>query len=204
MKTANALKLVILDESSRWSEKDIVLLLLGTVISFYATVVFERYKRFAEMMRGIARNRELSASYPPESALGVNLESSYRQMELFREFLAETMWNLEAEGHLEAARKVAQLKSFMERAAGCVAHMLGGSIGELSIDQYLKQFNDEYQQIFAANFQCFEEHLHPSWRALLQVYPHPTLPGSRVSTDFDYFDKLLKMRHPPFEGKFRL
>src|SRR5215469_12857888 len=107
MRITNLLQLAMLDAQDRWSEKDIALLLLGAVISLYVTVVFERYKRFAEMLRTLGRNRELSADYTPYSTLNVNLEASYRRMDSFHEFLAETTWSLEAEGHQEAAKKVA-------------------------------------------------------------------------------------------------
>lgn len=202
MMTANALTLAIFDESSRWSEKDIVLLLLGAVISLYTTIVFERYKRFAEMLRAVARNRELSVEYPPYSTDTVNLEAAYRQMESFWEFLAESTWNLEAEGHREAAIHVARLQSYMKNASRCVGRMLGGSIGTMTAKQFLHKFTTEYRKIFDENFQCFEERLRPSWKALLQFYPHPTLPESRVTTDFDYFHELLNL--PPEPPKMHL
>jgi hypothetical protein len=196
MRTAFELKLAMIEQSDRMSAKDIALLLAGAVISLYVTVVFERYKRFGEMMRALARNREMSVRYPPCSTATVNLEIAYRRMEGFREFLAETTWNLEAEGHGAAAKEVAKLLSFMENAARCVDRMLQESTGNLTTEQYREQFNAEYQKVFNGNFQSLEDRLRPSWGALLRCYPHPKLAEKRVTTEFDTFHDLLDLRSP--------
>jgi len=203
MRAAAGLKFAIVEESSRWTVKDIALLLLGAVISFYATVVFERYKRFGEMLRDTARSRELSLEYPPYSKSTVHLEIAYRQMESFREELAKTTWSLEVDGHLGAARKLAHLQSFVERAARCVDGMINERTGNLTTEEFLDRFKAEYKRIFEANFQSFEERLQPNWGALLQPYPHRTLPVSRVTNEFDYFfdyfKDLLSLPAPPLK-----
>jgi hypothetical protein len=198
MRTAAAIKLVILEDASRWTVKDIALLLLGTLISFYATVVFERYKRFGEMLRDTARSRELSLEYPPTYAKwAADLEIAYRRMTSFYEELEKTTWSLEVDGHVDAARKLAHLQSFMDRAARCVDRMINGRMGNLTPEEYLEKFRVEYKRIFEANFQGFEEHLWPNWGALLQIYPHRPIRISRVTNQFDYFDQLLNLTEPP-------
>lgn len=194
MRAADAIKFAMLEDASRWTVKDVALLLLGAVISFYATAVFERYKRFGEMLRNVARNRELSLEYLSDLSLMVNLEIAYRRMDAFHELLAETTWSLEADGHEDAAKKMAHLQSFIKRAAGCVGHMMSERTSPLTAKQYLEEFMTEYQDIFNANFQRFEEQLRPSWKALLRLFPHGVLPEQRVANEFDYFDELLKMK----------
>jgi hypothetical protein len=196
MRIAKPVAVAVFEDASKWTVKDVALLALGAMISFYATVVFERYKRFGEILREVARNRELSLEYLPDSKWSVNLELSYRRLQECQERLAECIWNLEADGHLKAAGKLARLRGFIWSATCCVDRMMNERTGHLSVEQFLEQFKTEYQQIFDADFQNFETQLHPSWSALLRPYPHPAHPESRVSNDFDYFHVLLNLPVP--------
>jgi hypothetical protein len=54
--------------SAWWSgaASPVLFTLLGAVVSFYATVVFERYKRFGEILREVAQARryDMGLGYP--------------------------------------------------------------------------------------------------------------------------------------------
>ena len=45
--------------SHRWSDfaSNVFFMFLGAAISFYATIVFERYRRFGEILREVAQAR---------------------------------------------------------------------------------------------------------------------------------------------------
>ncbi|WP_348267223.1 hypothetical protein [Edaphobacter sp. DSM 109919] len=172
------------------SWKDVWLVLLGAVVSLYVTVVFERYNRFGELMRTVARARQHFEGHPG-SPVEAQLKRSHELSVAFFRLLDETEWSLNAEGHYDAAAGVAQLKGFIFRVVACIENMLEGKTKGLVLGDYLSLVTAEYGQVYNRQFVAFERNLRPSLAALLRPYPHPVLPTKATVVVIDYFDKLL-------------
>jgi len=165
-------------------------MLLGALISLYVTVVFERYNRFGELMRTVARARQHFEGHPGSTAVA-QLKRSHELSVAFFRLLDEIEWSLNAEGHYDAASGVARLKGFIFREVACVENMLAGKTKGLPLDQYLSLVTMEYAEIWNKEFVAFEAKLRPSIAALLRPYPHPVLPARMTAVIVNYFDKLL-------------
>ncbi len=166
---------------------NVVFMLLGAAISFYATVVFERYKRFGEILREVAQARvhaEACPISPPDLSRARQKASEYWL------FLESRQWALDAEGHHKAAARVGRLVSFAYRAAACIERMIKDQQKGSSIDAYFTAFQSEYGRIRDGEFVRFEETVRPSLRALLRPLPQPVLPGKRETILVDFFDRL--------------
>lgn len=165
-------------------------MLLGAVVSLYVTVVFERYTRFGELLREVARARQ----HFEGQAWSTSIEHLRRSHELtVAQFhlLEDKEWSLNADGHHKAAAAVGRLKNFTFRAAACVENMLASKTQGLTLSQYLSVFTSEYGSIQGREFVAFERRLHPSIPALLRPYPHPVMPTAATVTLVTYFDRLL-------------
>jgi hypothetical protein len=162
--------------------------MLGTLISFYATTLFERYKRFRETLLDIARNRQHNEAYPMSTR---NLQPVYEKAVDYWRLLESKQWTLNADGHVEAAAQVGRLTSFAYRSAICIEHLLNKQTKGAPEDRYLSAFQTEYNRIKDANFIQFERRLKPSLKALLQPYPHAYAPTIAKVIDVDFFLTLL-------------
>lgn len=178
------------EDSHGLSWKDVWLILLGAVVSLYVTVVFERYNRFGELMRRVARARQHFEGHPGSTAEAQLKRSRELSVEFFR-LLDETEWSLNAEGHYDAAAGVGRLKGFIFRAVACIENMIAGKTKGLPLDQYLSLVTIEYAEAYNKDFVAFERKLRPSLPALLRPYPHPVLPTKATAVIVNYFDKLL-------------
>lgn len=165
-------------------------MLLGALISLYVTVVFERYNRFGELMRTVARARQHFEGHPGSTGAAQLKRSHELSVEFFR-LLDETEWSLNAEGHYDAAAGVARLKGFIYREVACVENLLAGKTKRLTPSQYLSMVTVEYAEAWNRDFVAFERKLRPSMAALLRPYPHPVLPEKMTAVIVNYFDKLL-------------
>ena len=177
-------------DSQRLSWKDVWLMLLGALISLYATVVFERYNRFGELMRTVARARQHFEGNP-SSPDPPQLKRSHELGVAFFRLLDETEWSLNAEGHFDAAVGVARLKGFIYREVACVENMLAGRTKGMAVSQYLSLVTMEYAEVWGRDFVAFERNFRPRVAALLRPYPHPVLPVGMTSVVVNYFDQLL-------------
>ncbi len=161
---------------------------LGMLVSFYATMLFERYKRFRETLLDIARKRQLDSEAYPTSTK--NLLPVYDKALEYWRFLEGKQWTLNADGHVDAAAQVGRLASFAYRSAACIEHLMQQDSKGLSGDHYLQAFQIEYRRIYDANFVAFENRLKPNIKALLQPYPHAYAPTRATVVLVDFFDKL--------------
>jgi hypothetical protein len=128
--------------STFWSGavSNVAFMLLGAAVSFYATIVFERYKRFGDLLREIAQARLHTEGYPisPRDIVRAH------QMALdYWRFLEGMQWSLDAEGHHGAAAQVGRLVSFAYRTTACLERMLGDQAKGSSIDTYLSAFQSD-------------------------------------------------------------
>jgi hypothetical protein len=162
--------------------------LLGMLTSFYATIIFERYKRFREILLDIAKSRQLNEGYPISIK---NLQPIYGKAIDYWRLLESKQWMLNADGHVEAAAQVGRLTSFAYRSAICIEHLLNKDTKGLREDQYLSAFQISYGRIKDSNFIQFEKSLRPNLKALLQPYPHASAPVELKVILVDFFDNLL-------------
>lgn len=162
--------------------------LLGSLVAFYATIVFERYKRFRGALLDIAKERQLNEPYPTSVK---NLQPVYEKAIRYWSFLERKQWTLNADGHYKAAAEVGRLVSFAFRSGICIESMLNKDTKGLPADQYLSFYQSEFNRIKNKNFVQFEQRLRPSWKAILQPYPHPYAPVAAESIPVDYFKDIL-------------
>ena len=177
------------EDSGRWYWKDLWLILLGAAVSLYTTVVFERYKRFGELMRSVARTRQNFEGHASSPATA-HLTRAHELNKEFFHMLEETEWSLDTDGQHDAAAAVARLKGFIFRATACIENMLAGKT-KGSLDQYLSMFTIEYSEIYERDFTAYELHIRPQIAPLLRPYPHPVMRRKATAAFVNYFDKLL-------------
>ncbi len=169
---------------------DVLVLLLGAILSLYATVVFERRKRFGEILRDVGRTRQHFQGYPVSPAPR-DLEYAHTETVRFWHLLEEKEWELAADGHRDAAARINRLHSFFFRVAACIEKMQSKDTNGLAVDQYLMEFQSEYQRIYDSEFRQYESAIHPSMWALIRPLPHPVLPKSLTAVSGDDFIALL-------------
>ena len=169
---------------------DVLVLLLGTLLSLYATVVFERRKRFGEILRDVGRTRQHFQGYPVSPGPR-DLEYAHTETVRFWHFLEEKEWELAADGHRDAAARINRLHSFFLRVATCIEKMQSKNTKGLAVDQYLMEFQSEYQRIYDSEFRRYESAIRPSTWALIRPLPHPVLPKSLTAYSGDDFIALL-------------
>lgn len=176
--------------SDLWSGlvSNVAFMLLGAIISFYATIVFERYKRFGEILRDVAQARVYAEGYPISPR---DLPRAHQEALNYWRFLEGRQWAMDAEGHHKAAALVGRLVNFAYRTTVCVERMLGDQQKGSSIDTYLGAFQSEFGRINNREFVRFEEKLRPSLGALFRPTPQPILPKKREAILVDFFDRLL-------------
>ena len=178
------------EESSRWYWKDLWLILLGAAVSLYTTVVFERYKRFGELMRTVARTRQHFEGHASSTAVA-HLERAHERSIAFYQMLEETEWSLDTDGQHKAAAAVAHLKGFMFQATTCIEHMLAKKTKGLTVDQYLSEYTNIYADVWSQVFLRFEDRIQPEIAPLLRPYPHPVMRRKATAVGVEYFNKLL-------------
>lgn len=166
----------------------ILFMILGVAISFYATIVFERYKRFGEVLRELVLARVPFEGYPISPR---DLSRAHMKAIEYWRFLETKKRVLDSEGHQKVAAKVGRLESFAYRTTACIERMLKDQNNNKPIDLYLGAFQSEYKQIKNKEFVRFEETHRPNWKSLLQPFPQSILPTKREHILVDYFDKLL-------------
>jgi hypothetical protein len=176
------------DEAKVFS--DVLVLLLGTLLSLYATVVFERRKRFGEILRDVGRTRQHFDGYPVSPG-PKTLEHAHDETVKFWHFLEDSEWALAADGHNPAALRINRLNAFFYRVATCIEKMQSGNTKGLPVDQYLAEFQAEYNRIYDSEFRQYESTIRPTIWALLRPLPNPVLPKSLSAANVDYFDILL-------------
>jgi hypothetical protein len=177
-------------DEGRWYWNDLWLVSLGAVVSLYTTVVFERYKRFGELMRTVARNRqnfEGVANSPNEA----HLKRAHEKSMAFYRLLEETVWSLDTDGQHKAAAELGRLQTFMFQATVCVENMLANRTKGLSLEQYLSEYTMIFADINHEAFGRFEDHIRPEIAALLRPFPHPVMRRKATTILVQYFDKLL-------------
>jgi hypothetical protein len=162
-------------------------MVLGAIISFYATTVFERYKRFGEILREVAQARVHAEGYPISRR---DLARADQKSLDYWRFLEERKWALDAEGHHKAAAQVGRLVSFAYRTTACIERMLEDQQKGLSVDAYLSAFQIEFARIKDKEFIRFEEKIRPAVWALLQPFPQAILPKRSDVILVDFFDHL--------------
>ncbi|MGH9436072.1 MAG: hypothetical protein ACRD06_08750 [Terriglobia bacterium] len=176
--------------SEFWSGalSNIGFMFLGAAVSFYATIVFERYKRFGDILREIAQARVYAEGYPCSPR---DLARAHQKALDYWRFLEGRQWAIDCEGHHRAAAQVGRLVSFAYRTTACVERMLVDQQKGSSIDVYLSAFQSEFGRIRDREFLRFEEKLRPSIWALCRPFPQPVLPKRRDAILVDFFDRLL-------------
>lgn len=182
------------DQSSGGNEShvfsDVLILLLGTLLSLYATVVFERRKRFGEILRDVGRARQHFQGYPVSPG-PKDLEYAHTETVRFWHLLEEKEWELAADGHREAAARINRLHTFFFRVATCIEKMQSKKTNGLTVDQYLMEFQSEYHRIYDSEFIQYESTIRPRKWALFRPLPHPVLPKSLTGYAGDDFLALL-------------
>ena len=169
---------------------NILFMFLGAIISLYGTIVFDRFKRFSEILRCIGEARQLYEGYPTSLTKSELLRAGERATNYWR-LLESKQWVLNADQHYQAAAKLDQFKNFIYRSIACIGNMQKNKTKGLPLDEYLSEFGIEYGRITRENFIQFEKNLEPSFWALLQPFPHPVLPKKATTVLIDYFDRLL-------------
>lgn len=163
-------------------------ILLGTLLSLYVTVVFDRYKRFRETLIDIAQARLHNDAYP----VSVNgLQPVCDAAIAYARLLERRQWTLDADGHLDAAAEVGKLTAFARLSALCIENLMNGATRGLTPDAYLAAFQGEFNRISGKHFVQFEQHLRPDRGALLRPWPRPPAPVARKVVPVDFFALLL-------------
>lgn len=173
-----------------WADhgNDVFFMLLGGVISFYATIVYERYKQFGEILREIAAARIHAENYPVSPS---DLKRAHdHSLELWR-LLENRQWALDAQGQHNAAAQIGRLAGFVYRATACMERMLADQKQGRAVDIYFTAFQSEFARIKEAEFLRFENQIRPEIGALLRPYPRQPAPEQRKSILVDYFNDLL-------------
>ena len=162
-------------------------MILGAAISFYATIVLERYKRFGEILREVAQARQYAEGYPLSRR---DLPRADQKSLDYWRFLEGRQWALDAEGHHKAAAQVGRLVSFAYRTTACIERMLEDQQKGVPIDAYLMAFQSEFARIKDKEFVRFEEKVQPTFWTFLRPFPQPILPTERDVILVDFFDRL--------------
>lgn len=178
------------EETGRWYWKDLWLIILGAAVSLYTTVVFERYKRFGELVRTVARTRQNFEGHASSTAVP-HLERAHERSIAFYRLLEETEWSLDTDGQHKAAAAVARLKGFMFQATTCIEHMLAKKTKGLTADQYLSEYTNIYADVWSGVFGRYEDRIKPEIAPLLRPYPHPVMRRKATAVSVEYFNKLL-------------
>ncbi len=163
--------------------------LLGAIISLYATVVFERYKRFGEILREVAQARRYAEGYPVSPR---DLSRAHPAALDYWRFLERKQGDMNAEGQHEAAAQLGLLVSFAYRAAACIEKMLEDERNGIPIGVYFSAFQSEYVRIKDRDFIRFEANVRGRLRTFLRPLPQPVLPKQSTAILVDYFETLLK------------
>ncbi len=163
-------------------------ILFGTLLSLYATVVFDRYRRFRETLIDIAQARLHNDAYPTAVT---GLQPVRDAAVAYAQLLERKQWTLDADGHLDAAAEVGRLTAFAGLSALCIENLLHGTTRGLTPDAYLAAFQSEYNRINGQHFVQFEQRLSPDRGALLRPWPRPPAPLARKVVPVDFFDLLL-------------
>lgn len=169
--------------------QNLFFLFLGAAVSFYATIVFERYKRFGDILREIGQARAHSEIYPTSLS---DLNRAHSKAIEFWRFLESQQWELDADGHHKAAAEVARLVAFAYRNCACIEHMLRDKEKGSPIETYLVAFQSDYQTIYGKEFIQFEKAIRPTRWALLRPKPSSILPTRQTAVVVSYFDRLLR------------
>lgn len=169
---------------------NIVFMLVGAALSLYATIVFERFKRFKENVRSIGEARQLYEGYPVSLAQ-IELERAHGRAIDFWRLLESKQWALNADQHYRAAAKVDKLKNFAFRTTTLIEKLQRDDTKGLEKSQFLSAFQAEYNRIKSDEFVQFEKEIRPGWWALLKPFPNPVLPKQATTVMVNYFDKLL-------------
>ena len=174
----------------QWKDvgSDVFFMFLGTIVSFYATIVFERYKRFQEILRSIALARIHYEGYPISP---YDLVRAHPLAIEYWRFLESQQWSLDTEGHYAAAAQVGRLTSFAFRTGTCIEHMLDEQKKKRAIANYLAAFQSEYGRLKNDEFTQFEKRIRPNRWALLKPFPGSVLPTRRTQVMVNYFDRLM-------------
>ena len=166
---------------------NVLFMLLGAVISFFATIVFERYKRFGEILREVAQARVHAEGYPVSPR---DLVRAHGKALDYWRFLEGRQWTLDAEGHHKAAAQLGRLASFAYRTTAFIERMRNDLEKGSSIVAYFTAFQSEFSRIRDGEFVRFEDTVRPSVWALLVPAPQPILPKKRETVLVDFFDRL--------------
>jgi Collagen triple helix repeat (20 copies) len=167
---------------------NVFFMLLGAIISFYATIVFERYKRFLEILREVALARVHAEGYPMSPR---DLTRAHPKALDYWRFLEEKQWEMNDEGQQRAAAELGRLVSFAYRTTACIEKMLTEQQKGNSIDTYLTAFQSEFGRIKREEFIQFEGKVPASRWAFLRPLPQPRIHRAATQIMVSYFDRLL-------------
>ncbi len=166
---------------------DAVFLVLGAAISFFATIVFERRKRFGELLREIAASRRTDESHPLSL---LDLPRAYQCAIAFWKTTERQAWTLDADGHHAAAAAVRRLSFFAFRSGEYMEHLMASDASASSKSTLLSAFQSERGRIKDADFIRFEDNIRPSTWDLLQPWPHPVATRKTIIPTVNYFEAL--------------
>ncbi|MCR6646297.1 MAG: hypothetical protein NVV62_18185 [Terricaulis sp.] len=163
-----------------WTVLSIV---IGAAISIYTSLVFNRYSRYSEIVRELARlidHKEIRAASPR------GLRLTHAKAIDFWRAVERIQWELEADGHKRASVLAARLRSF--------AYVNAASVEKLLNDQELKKLQDAEFGYYQRQFdQVWEEKrlgqtaidMRPSARAAFSLLPHPVRPKRAVDASIN-------------------
>ena len=169
---------------------NVVFMFLGVIISLYGTIVFDRFKRFSELLRTVGEARQLYEGYPTSIDESELSRAHGRAMDYWR-LLESKQWVLNSDHHYKAAAKLDILKNFAYRSIACIENMQNNETKGLALDQYLAAFQVAYSKINRDNFIQYKKTIKPNVWALLKPFPHPVLPTKATTVTVDYFENLL-------------
>lgn len=183
----------IMEQSFDWwgtVASPIVFTLVGALISLYAAIVFERYKRYVDIVREVRSKRlTLGSQFVPVYVEG--LREAFRMGAEYREFLELKQGQLEAEGQLETARRVGELHAFAYEATERVLAMQNmldmQPAKKQAIETLLLRFQIRFAEIASDRFTNFEASFHPLVSALIRPWPQRLVAQSALAVATQFF-----------------
>ncbi|HRO02587.1 MAG TPA: hypothetical protein PLS69_03155 [Terricaulis sp.] len=163
-----------------WTVLSIV---VGAAISIYTSLVFNRYSRYSEIVRELARlidHKEIRASSPR------GLRLTHAKAIDFWRAVERIQWELEADGHKKASVLAARLRSF--------AYVNAASLEKLLNDQELSKLQSAEFSYYQQQFDKVWEDkalgktaidMRPSTRAAFSLLPHPVRPKRAVDASIN-------------------
>ncbi|NEN07752.1 hypothetical protein G3T36_17995 [Diaminobutyricibacter tongyongensis] len=183
----------------------IVFVIVGAVISLYATIIFERYKFFVDTVREVRSARlTLGRDFLPVYVEGI--PECCRLGYEYSNFLELKQGQLEAAGQSSTAKQIERLHAFAYEATGRIVAMqnaldlVAGSpekhaVKAKAIQNLLSAFQLRFNKVSRDEFTDFERNMRPNRGALLRPWPQPLVANEANASGVQYFVDLPSARN---------